>query len=277
MVHCPLCGAKNPDSSTACSLCDSLLTEQNQQDQSGEGEKYLFLDTVDASSFQLHWRKFALFVAVVIMVALPWVLMAPLFDVPDDVEFTRSAYDSALSNYFKSRDSWDQRKDQLLQTMQQHKANPDLTKPPLVLGDLPLEVLFAYFNDDLDFFRRINSDLAIYPVIKKGEGPRISLSKYQSGLWPMRIILSVDLEFVSEGSKVTPRVIRFRRGSQEASANLAWSYFAPELQVFKQLESMQSGMVDLSMHEKNGDLSDLSSSASHVFFSLKYLPMGKKI
>lgn len=276
MTHCPLCGAKNPDTNAACYLCDSLLKEEIHLAKTESGEKYVYLDTVDASTFKIHWRKFATVLAVLLVIALPWLLMAPLLEVPADVENTRTSYDSTLSNYFNSRDTWDQRKDQLLQTMHQYQANPDLTKSPMAVGDLPIEVFFAYLNDNLDFFRRINSDLAIYPILKKGERPRITFSKYQTGLWPLKVLLSVDVELITEGSKVTPKVIRFRRGAEETPVNLAWSYFAPELQVFRQLESIQSGIVDFSMHEKSADVVE-GSSSSPVFFSLKYLPMPKPL
>lgn len=277
MQPCPICGAENPDTATRCQLCDAeFLALQEQEIEEGSEEifsqpsasPHVVLGTVDAGKFQLSRVKLGVFLAILAVIAAPWLLMYDLFSHPSDVERSRADYQAMKDRYEVEKGQWDQQKNMILSQLQEHNWDNELDKPPLVFHDISLEVVLAYLLDDLNFDPTEKEDVCIYPVLDK-HGARVILSKVEGDMWPLQVLTSLEIAFVLHEQGVGAQFLRMRRGSREVPIEFAWDTFGPELQRLRGLEGFVGGIQNLRVYRKEAQAS--SGPNSPILCSMQYL------
>jgi hypothetical protein len=238
-MHCPLCGAENPQNAKRCHLCDTAV-ETN----SNEVNETLVVETVDVSQKIVSWQKLAIVLATIAVVVAPWTFMLDLFTVPDEVQEARENFTRLETSYLENGDQWDQQKNQILLSIRRHESSDDITKPELTFDHLPLEVVLSYLHDDLDW----TQDVAFFPH-RDLASPTLIISKYEPGVWPLKIILSLELRLKEKGHHVWVEIGRLRRGKREISNTLIWTYFGQELRQLRRLETFGGGIENVRLSQ----------------------------
>lgn len=280
MQSCSLCGAENPDGAERCGLCNADL-ELGIPLEEGETHTvsqpsptpHVVLEMEDAGRFQLSKTKLGIFFAVLLVIAAPWLLMHDLFSIPPEVEASRKECLVSFENYLKNQEMWSQQKQQILMRMKEHEGGEDLTRETLLLHDLPVEVLFAYLCEDLEFSFSNYEEVCLYPLVDQ-LGTRMILSKVEDDMWPLKVLCSLEfsLEVTPQGLSVS--FLRMRRGSRSVPTELAWGTFAEELQNLRKLEGFSGGVQNFQIYSKK---KATSPSTSPLEVSMHYLhhPMQK--
>jgi len=232
-MKCPLCRTNNPPEHKHCQLCDTLLSSSSD---AASDISYTVIGTVDATQRFFSKRKLALIFLVIVLLILPWTLMSDLFVVPKDVKQSRELFSLLSDDYLANKDVWHQQKEQILSSMTQHETFEGKMNAELINFDnLSLGVLMAFFHENMGFNKRKFKSLSIYPINHLNETTFL-ISKYQRSVWPLHILVSLEIQLKFDHDKMNITFKRLRRGQRQVSPELAWTYFGPELELLCQLE-----------------------------------------
>ena len=245
-MDCSLCGAFNDEEATICHICDSALNEIEKLDV--QEEKDLVIDSTDISRRRILWGSLLLVVLVFGLIFLPWALMVDILLVPKEVSNSRQEFASLKDRYFAKLSTWDGQKEEILQSMRVHRKSRVMGKPQLPFKAIPIEVLMSFLIKDLSFSEEQFNDLAVYPL-KDRKLLTISLSKKEWIASVIPIVLSMEVELVSQKGQIVPNIIRLQRGKRTISRAFAWLYFGEELQALRRAEEFSGGIQDLHFHE----------------------------
>ncbi len=246
-MQCPLCGAENDFKAHGCEVCDTDLPRFSSEKKKGKGQ--VILDTVNGAGRGVSFFKLALWVCAIVAVAGPWVLMRDLLTVPEVVKYSRMDYADLKASYLENAATWDTQKSQVLQAIQTKRSVNNMSPSHLFLREVPMEVALSFLLKDLHFIEAAD-DIAFYPksdpMATSDVTTTLILSKYQSSFWPLSILLSLEIHFREMPSgQVVAEFTALKRGSRTVPVELAWTYFATELNVLSRLEQMAGGVQEL--------------------------------
>lgn len=246
-MDCPLCGTENTTSAKRCQLCDTpLQADARAEEANAPSPDTIFIDTVDASRMQFSRRKILIATALVTLLTVPWLFMSSLLSVPDDVAESRTLYEKVHARYVDEQASWSKQKDQILAAVARKQKDDPIGSEPALFEGLPLEVALAYLYEDLGMGKNTFTNVAIYPNTDLSN-PTFIVSKYQKGMWPLKILLSLEVRLRHDQGAWVVEYQRLRRGSRDISPALAWVYFLPELKLLSKLEALGGGARSLSL------------------------------
>ncbi|MBS0622265.1 MAG: hypothetical protein JSR80_04845 [Verrucomicrobia bacterium] len=156
-----------------------------------------------------------------ILLAIPLSIVSDLFLVPKEVSASRKSF-KTLHNEFLQQPQLSLRHMQELARMIEESHRPPLE-------EIPSALLVAYLYEHLRLDKR---EVSIFP----GKEGTLIFSKCEEHAIPVpKIILSLEVRLVAEGSHLKPELISVRRGERKVATDLAWAYFGPELQLLEQL------------------------------------------
>lgn len=260
-MDCPLCGADNHDSAKVCYICDSAFVGN-----SISADEGIQVENLEKKAKRFNYKKVLTYLSILLLIAIPWLLMADLFQSPAWVVKSRTDFFSVKSSYEKNKDRWDFQKDQILEVMNLHRLDDDIGKEKLLFESIPLEIMMAYLIDDLELSKKFE-DLAIFPA-RNLKQPKIILTKYESNIWPFQIPLSLEVEIYEDGDKVEAKFTRLQRGMREVPPTLAWVYFGTELQVLRNFSEFSGGLRALKLYQK--EAKDKKEGSPGLLLSWKY-------
>ena len=105
--------------------------------------------------------------------------------------------------------------------MQRHLEDGDIAKPSAHFSDVPLEVLVSWLHD-VQLGLPSSSTLAIYP---SPDYPNTLLvSKFEEGVWPLPIVVSLQVRLQKEKISVG----HLKRGERRIPIQMAAHYFSKE-------------------------------------------------
>lgn len=238
-MRCPLCKSQVPKNTQRCPICDTDLTTQNNE--------YTVVDTIDASRTRFSAYKIFLVLTVVTLLVTPWLLMGDLFRVPPEVDVSREKFEVLTTRYQQSQTHWHAAKQQLLENMQNRSPEGRLDLGSQAYDNVPLEVFMAFLREDLQFSKDRFRDVTVFPI-PDTKNTVFLITKYEKGVWPLKIVLSLEVQLINKGNRLSVEFRRLRRGSREISRDFAWVYFAPELKLLRQLEVLAGGVSNVHVY-----------------------------
>lgn len=237
-VLCSLCGSPNKAYAQICEICDTPLEESVQEDQQQLSSTFLERKTRFYPRLSSRFTYF-------VLVFLPFLFFYDLLLTPSDVALSRQGYFSLKQSYERQAEKWDHQKDEILAAMREHRREGEMGKETLYFEAIPSEILMAFLQDQIEF----SADLAIF-LSEKLEKPRVILSKQENLLWPIKSVVSLEIELDMQRGELQPKILRLRRGSRLLDKDLSWTYFAKELNGLRSFEMFYGGLRELRMYRK---------------------------
>lgn len=266
-MECHLCGSKNDVTASHCYLCNVKLKLPSTKENQG-----FHIQDVDISKGKFSKKKLFLFCSFLIAMTVPWFWMSDLLSPKTEAQFSRVQFFQAKDYYLKDAKKWDEQKESLLKQMQEDRLDLTPAKMPLSLKSISMEVVMSYLIEELGFSTKLsNSTLYFQPHL---DGTSITLTKYEEGIWPLKILLSLEILLKKKQGRVTSSFVNLYRGSRPISIDLAYEYFTQELTALRPLETISGGIqeVEFLPLEKDDNLSSIPLIPLEV--SLKYSHRG---
>lgn len=219
-----------PEVITDSSDSDAPVKESRQErDREKEGLFAIF----DLPLFQ--WKAFFLFSGCCLGIIFHWLFTSDIFDTPPDVAHSRTEFFLALDRYQKNQPYWDAKYSHFMNAVRDELAKNDDKACLTQFKDASIEVLISFLIKEFDANIERLDRLCIYPK-ENLSSLHLILSKYEQGIWPLKILLSLELEIKVQDAHFTIDVTRLRRGSRDISSGLSWAYFGTEIEPLKRLD-----------------------------------------
>lgn len=183
-----------------------------------------------------QWRSFLLFTGISLGLIIHWFYTSELFDIPSDVAGSQQCFTKAKEGYFVNSSYWDAKQQHFIEYIRQELQQSDERQLLQRLQETPGEILISFLIQRLPNGKQRLNKLFIFP--QEGSPCSVIISKYEPGIWPLKIMLSLELEIKIEARKLALSILRLRRGSQDLALGLSWAYFGPELDSIRQLASL---------------------------------------
>lgn len=185
-----------------------------------------------------HWKAFFLFLGCCFGVGINWLMTADIFDVPADVVRARIESITAHDRYTKNRPYWHIKEKEFVERLHTEIARKNNKEALELLQKIQGETLLAFLVASLGIHEERLSDFTITP--QKGPGGlRLILSKFERGIWPLKVLLTLELEITVKKGRLAIAFARLRRGSKEVSRGLSSAYFGAELEPLRNHELFQ--------------------------------------
>ena len=265
-MDCPLCAASNEDSAVVCYLCGSNLKKSLQEEVLTSDDKK---SGFKIRKLNIYGRRPIIFAILFVVAIITWFQLSPFLSKPHDVLTSRESFQKLKEKYYANEDTWDQQKDQILNTMIGHRAVSPIYKETISFENIPLEVVMAFLFQDLDFSSPQFSSTTFY-LSPDLSTPTVIISKYDTFVWPLKSLLSLELKFDVNNKKLHVDFSKLRSGTKEISSDLAWAYFTPELQALRYFEMFLGGITDVSFSH-NEEPEENISQASPITISWDYM------
>lgn len=235
-----MCGTPSYGSCRRCRLCDSALEE-------GESRESVSAETIDLRRPGVGRRSLLIGMILAACVAVPWLFMSIFFDCPRDVELSRKHYAALKASYLAHQDFWRGQKQSIVQALQATTECKSLSCAAAVYQDVPLEVAMAFLFEDLGLSSDRFPDMALFPLLDRPV-PTLLLSKYEQGVWPFKIVLSLEIAFEIHEKKLAVSFQKLRRGKITSSPSLAYVYFGPELESLRKIRNVEGSLHRLEFY-----------------------------
>jgi len=179
------------------------------------------------------WKKSAIIGFTLFCLVAAWFSHIDLFSVPKDVQQSRELY-------FTVRDELG--KDPIYWRDQRYSLEKKLGKALFEKNNFEITEAIRSITPHtlIDFLSEQETKSSSLTITSKLSGTSLVLvaTKPERLFWPFSTMLSLEIEvrFTPEG--ISPTFIRLRRGSQEFSPTLAWSYFGTELEMLKKSSNL---------------------------------------
>lgn len=207
--------------------------ETTQQDE----ESTLF-SSLRVPAFQ--WKSFFVFFLVCMAMLFHWFSTSDLFEIPPDVQKTRQDFVKAKQTYKANASYWDAKLTHFKESMNEELAFGEQAFLELIQetpGEIFVSFLLQHLNVSIDRLEEI----AAFP--RRGSTFSIVVSKPEGGIWPLNIMLSMEIEIKYTAEKFSLAIARLRRGSQDIALSLAWAYFGPELENLRAFEAKAQQVI----------------------------------
>jgi hypothetical protein len=169
-------------------------------------------------------------------------------EIPPDVIETRQQFVRAKENYFSNEVYWDAKLRHFIDFIQQELAQQDELSVLQRLQETPGEIFLSFLEKRMHLSLLRLKDTAVFP--KDGSTFSVVVSKYEGGIWPLKIMLSMEIEIKCTAQRFSLAISRLRRGSQDITLGLAWAYFGPELESLRSLETGSKQIILLTTKDK---------------------------
>lgn len=182
-----------------------------------------------------QWKTFLAFILISTIVFTQWYLSSELFKLPQDVMASRESYFHTKHRFEKSRSYWDIKAQQFTEQISKELTFHDLETILSVPKDASFELWLALCMEKFSHVFYKDEGLAIF--FRQGKIPgSLILSKYDTEIWPMRILLSMELDVKVQRNLVIVSIKRLRRGAEDIAPGLCWAYFGKELETMRNLK-----------------------------------------
>lgn len=182
-----------------------------------------------------QWKSFLLFLGISLALFGHWLTTSEIFDIPEDVQATRDLFYKAKEGYISNQSYWDAKQQYFVTYVEKELLEGNDVPLLQRLQETPGEILISYLVQKMHQGMERIEQIAIYP--KDVTPCTLLISKYEPGIWPLKIMLSLELEVKIHAHRFSLSIVRLRRGSQDLALGLAWAYFGPELERIRQLET----------------------------------------
>lgn len=190
---------------------------------------------LSSSVFPLfQWKSFFLFCAISSLIIFYITSSSDVFQVPPEVQQAYSNFKQALQQYEANPLYWDVKQRHVIDEIKQDiQRTGRINDTIYLLQEMSGELLISYLLKELKIPQERLKTIAIFPKTD-GTGLSFLISKLEQGVWPLDVILSLELEVIIEQGKVQLLFQRLRRGSQELATGLTWAYFGSDLDWLRQ-------------------------------------------
>ncbi len=190
-------------------------------------------------SFRLplvKWKSFLLFMTISMGLLFHWFSTSELFSVPEDVAISRFKFSKAKESYFQNSTYWDAKQRHFTERLSDELSVHNDTEVLREIQEMPGEIFISFLLKKL---RLGLSTLEKTAVFSRDDtsGCSLIISKPENSIWPFGIMLALEVEVKVQKERFSLGVTRLRRGTQDIALGLAWTYFGPELESIRQLES----------------------------------------
>ena len=186
-----------------------------------------------------QWKSFTLFLFIVGIVLFQWITTSDLFEIPNEVATSKMLFYQAKEHYFANASYWDAKQQQFIQgiSMLLKEGNPQHILRQL--KETPGEILISLFFEKMSSLEGLWDDqVTIFPkgpVSRENPAYSFIITKPEPGIWPLQIMLSLELDVKVQSQQLLLQISRCRRGSQDIALGLSWAYFGPELETIRLL------------------------------------------
>ncbi|HXF29547.1 MAG TPA: hypothetical protein VN457_06820 [Chlamydiales bacterium] len=185
-----------------------------------------------------HWKAFFLFLGCCLGIGVHWLVTAEIFKVPHDVTYARSESMAAFHRFVSNRNYWDGMQKELMSNLKHELQKKNTPEALSIVQELHPEMLISFLVSELRVSPERFELLSILPR-KLPSSLHMTLSKFENGIWPLKVMLSLELDITVHAGRLKIGFSRMRRGSTDISLGLAWAYFGSELELLKKHELFQ--------------------------------------
>ena len=196
-----------------------------------------------------QWKSFLLFLGIATGLMLHWFATSELFEVPQDILQSRHQFVKAKENYFANQAYWDAKLSHFTDYIAKELQEQDEHTLIQQLQEIPGEIFISFLLQKLHLTDLRLEQTSIF--FREGSGFTINLSKYEKGIWPLKIMLSMEIEVRCTGHRFSLAISRLRRGSQDIALGLSWAYFGPELEALRSLKANSKQFILLTTKISN--------------------------
>lgn len=189
-----------------------------------------------------QWKSFLIFTGISLGVIIHWFCTSELFDIPSDVISSQHHFMAAKERYFTNSAYWDAKQQHFIEYIRQELQETNEQELLQRLQETPGEILISFLIQRLINGKQRLNQIFIFP--QEGSPCSVIISKYEPGIWPLSIMLSLELEVKIHARKLSLCISRLRRGSQDLALGLSWAYFGPELDSIRQLAFLSEQAVN---------------------------------
>lgn len=183
-----------------------------------------------------QWKTLFVFLVISLGIIFHWFSTSEIFDVPEDVSLSRSHFFKAKESYFHNRPYWDAKQRHFTEKLSNELIIGDDREVLREIQETPGEIFISFLLKKLHLSLDHLEQTAIF-TREDASSCTVIISKPESSIWPLNIMLALELEVKVHAERFSLSVSRLRRGSQDIALALAWTYFGPELESIRQLES----------------------------------------
>ena len=192
-----------------------------------------------------HWKTFSIFIACIAAIVIHWFCTSELFEIPQDVALSRKNFFLAKERYLANASYWDAKQRHFTEFMQQEMPVSEPERILQHLQEAPPEVFISFLINKLRLGLDRLDHIALFPKETSASSFGLIVSKYEQGIWPLKIMLSMEMEIKIQAHHLSLTFSRLRRGSQDIALGLCWAYFGAELERMRQLELLPSQSYSL--------------------------------
>lgn len=175
------------------------------------------------------WHAVTLFVSLGSLGLAAYFFYAPFLDTPHDVVRSRKLFISAKNAFSHNPRYWHLKRQQIegkiLKDLQERGGESVFG----ILREITPEMVLSYAVDSLQMPPETFEHVTLYPKIS-GASFIILISKQENSLWPLSVIVSLEVEVRIEAQGAMVLFRRLRRGTQELSTTQASMYFGADLE-----------------------------------------------
>lgn len=184
----------------------------------------------------LHWKAIFIFLGISLAVIFHWFSTSELFSVPQDVAVSRTKFFKAKESYFLNNTYWDAKQRHFSEKLSHELSKRNDHEVLRQIQETPGEIFISFLLKRLHLGMDRLERCAIF-TREDSSNCSIIISKPENSIWPMTIMLALELDLKVHAERFSVSVSRLRRGSQDIALGLAWTYFGPELESIRQFES----------------------------------------
>lgn len=255
-MECSLCGAYNDAAHIKCIICDSELaleggnTTTLWQSPNLETQE-VKIEIADYSKQRFDSKKICFFLAIIILVALPWAWNYKIFIVPADVLASRDKF-LEIKEKFSALFIQEQPFLEILQNknFENMEALISQNMPSEISPELAMSIFTKLLQQKYpDSFQ----GAAISCAVTDDGSIQVILSKARKFLFFWEIIDALEIHFVQDVTGVHCYFIRFTTGSEEKPVFMAWERFNKEIRSIKCLEQWFYSLQKLDINKNHSN------------------------
>ena len=176
-----------------------------------------------------QWKSFFIFCSILIIAFIYTISTSDLFQVPKDTQQAYLSFQKAKQQYENNPLYWDLKQRNLIDEIQQDTKTAGGRHLALLLQDSTGEMVISFLTKELGLpIERL--DLVAFNMKASSTNLSFLISKIDQGWWPLKIILSLEIEVTLENGNINLLFSRLRRGSQDLATGLTWAYFGSDLE-----------------------------------------------
>ncbi len=184
----------------------------------------------------VEWKTFFIIFGVSLGLLLHWFTTSELFSVPQDVLTSRNSFFKAKESYFQNSTYWDAKQRYFTEKLSQELTNGNPIEVLRQLEEIPGEIFISFMLKKLHLGLDRLEKTAVF-ARQDSQSCSLIISKPENSIWPLNIMLALEVEVKVHADRFSLAVTRLRRGTQDIALSLAWTYFGPELESIRQFEA----------------------------------------